>query len=104
MKLYQFMRDLFLYTFSALALKNLFQDLSKFFSVGVLDSETVLKIRYKLFLFYFDIKKIVGVSSELEEFVKKPGEGEDLAGSMFVLKAMKISVKSFNGATKVWFL
>lgn len=56
----------------ALALKSLFQGLSKFFkATEILNSRTVLKIRCKSSLMYFGMKNIMRVDFGLE----KPIEG-----------------------------
>lgn len=46
--------------------------MSNFFRVEILDSETILRIHFKLFLIYFSIDKVIKISLRLEKPIKDP--------------------------------
>lgn len=92
------MWDLLLYIFGTLALRNFSWILLKFSNTRILDFKIILRIYYKLFLLYFDTKKIVGLSPWLERSVER---SEDAKSPNSSRRAIKVSFKDFNRVTQI---
>lgn len=98
--------------FGIFALENLSQGLLKALDIRVLESKTVLKIWWRLFLKYLDIYIVAEVGSGLEKPIKNSRErvqkwyrGVVLSISLLsILRAIEILFKGSDRATNAWFL